>query len=51
MKKNKIFFNSPAIVGNEIRNISKLKQFSSNGKYSKKCSIWLKKILNVKKLY
>ena len=29
MKKNKIFFNSPAIVGNEIRNISKLKQFSS----------------------
>ena len=48
MKKNKIFFNSPAIVGNEIRNISKLKQFSSNGKYSKKCSIWLKKNIKCK---
>ena len=48
MKKNKIFFNSPAIIGNEIKNISRLKHFSSNGKYSKECSNWLKKNIKCK---
>ena len=48
MKKNKIFFNSPTIIGNEIKNISRLKHFSSNGKYSKECSNWLKKNIKCK---
>ena len=46
MIKNKVLFNNPTTVGNEIKNISELNYFSSNGKYSKRCSSWLKK--NVK---
>tara|TARA_B100001540_G_C15816097_1_gene647528 strand:+ start:389 stop:1519 length:1131 start_codon:yes stop_codon:yes gene_type:complete len=46
MKRNKILFNSPRIVGNEISNIKKLKHFSADGLYTKKCSKWL--IKNIK---
>ena len=42
--KNKVLFNKPTTVGKEIRNINELNYFSSNGKYSKRCSSWLKKI-------
>jgi dTDP-4-amino-4,6-dideoxygalactose transaminase len=48
MIKNKILFNNPTTVSNEIRNISKLNYFSSNGKYSKRCSGWLKKNIKCK---
>ena len=48
MIKNKILFNNPTTVGNEIRNIRELKYFSSNGKYTKKCSNWLKNNIKCK---
>ena len=49
MNKNYISFNSPSVVGDEIKNIkklSKLKHFSGNGYFTKKCSDWL--IKNIK---
>ena len=48
MIKNKVLFNNPTTVGNEIRNIRKLKYYSSNGKYSKRCSDWLKNNIKCK---
>ena len=48
MIKNKVLFNKPTTVGKEIRNINELNYFSSNGKYSKRCSSWLKKNLKCK---
>ena len=48
MMKNKILFNYPSTVGNEIRNIKKLRNYSNNGKYSKKCSDWLKNNIKCK---
>ena len=48
MIKNKILFNNPITAGNEIRNIRELKYFSSNGKYTKKCSNWLKNNIKCK---
>ena len=48
MMKNKVLFNNPTTVGKEIRNISELNYFSSNGKYSKRCSSWLKKNIKCK---
>lgn len=49
MNKNYISFNSPSVVGDEIKNIkklSKLRHFSGNGYFTKKCSDWL--IKNIK---
>jgi dTDP-4-amino-4,6-dideoxygalactose transaminase len=42
----KIYFNSPTFNQNEIKNIKKLKHFSSSGYFTKKCTFWL--IKNVK---
>jgi dTDP-4-amino-4,6-dideoxygalactose transaminase len=47
----KILFNLPKIVGDELRNLknlSKLKHFSGNGYYTKKCSSWLVKNIKCK---
>lgn len=44
-------FNSPKIVGNELKNIKRLNslnQFSSNGFFTKKCEQWLVKNINCK---
>ena len=44
-------FNSPKIVGNELKNIKQLNslnQFSSNGFFTKKCEKWLIKNINCK---
>jgi dTDP-4-amino-4,6-dideoxygalactose transaminase len=49
MSGDYVSFNSPSIIGDEIRNIkklSKLKHFSGNGFFAKKCSDWL--IRNIK---
>jgi dTDP-4-amino-4,6-dideoxygalactose transaminase len=49
MSSDYIFFNSPSFIGDEIKNIkklSKLKHFSINGYFTKKCSDWL--IKNIK---
>ena len=46
---NKIIFNVPHIVGNELKNqksLKKYKKFSSNGYYTNKCRSWL--IKNIK---
>ena len=46
---NKIIFNVPQIVGNELKNqnsLKKYKKFSSNGYYTNKCRSWL--IKNIK---
>jgi dTDP-4-amino-4,6-dideoxygalactose transaminase len=44
----KIYFNSPTFVQNEIKNIKKLKHFSSSGYFTKKCTFWLIKNVNCK---
>lgn len=49
MINKKIYFNSPTLTHNEIKNISNLSiknHFSSNGFFSQKCSKWL--IKNIK---
>jgi dTDP-4-amino-4,6-dideoxygalactose transaminase len=44
----KIYFNLQTLVHNEIRNIKKLKHYSSAGYFSNKCSDWLIKNINCK---
>ena len=44
----KIYFNSPTLIRNEIKNIKKLKHYSSGGYFTKKCSDWLIKNINCK---
>ncbi len=44
----KIYFNSPTLGHNEIKNIKKLKHYSSGGYFTKKCSDWLIKNINCK---
>lgn len=44
----KIYFNSPTLIHNEIKNIKKLKHYSSSGDFTKKCSDWLIKNINCK---
>jgi dTDP-4-amino-4,6-dideoxygalactose transaminase len=49
MSRNYTSFNQPSIVGDEIKNIKKLiklKHYSGNGYFTKKCSDWL--IKNIK---
>jgi len=49
MSRNYISFNQPSIVGDEIKNIKKLlklKHYSGNGYFTKKCTDWL--IKNIK---
>ena len=48
MKINKIFFNQPSTIDHEIDNIRNIKNFSSEGFYSKKCSQWLKRNIKCK---
>ena len=46
-----ILFNNPLFIGNEINNllrINKLKHFSDNGFFTKKCQKWLKKNIQCK---
>jgi dTDP-4-amino-4,6-dideoxygalactose transaminase len=51
MSGNYVFFNSPSIIDDEVKNIkklSKLKHFSINGYFTKKCSDWLVKNIKCK---
>jgi dTDP-4-amino-4,6-dideoxygalactose transaminase len=47
----KISFNIPRLAGGEINNLlklNKLKHYSSNGYFTNKCELWLKKNINCK---
>ena len=48
MKIDKIFFNQPSIIDREIDYIRNIKNFSSEGFYSKRCSQWLKRNIKCK---
>jgi dTDP-4-amino-4,6-dideoxygalactose transaminase len=53
MKKT-FFFNIPEVVGNEFVNLSKLsklKQYSANGYFTKRCEDWLKKNIKCKEAF
>lgn len=50
----KISFNTPSLTGDEINNLfklNKLKHYSANGFFTKKCQQWLKKNIKCKEVF
>jgi len=50
----RIAFNTPSLTGNEINNLiklDKLKHYSANGFFTKKCQLWLRKNIKCKEAF